>query len=58
MRKGNGQPGCPFEGLNNVKAQGAYAFRKDAKDAIPGMLSAAHPLATGVYSHRFTFRTV
>jgi len=40
MRKENGQPGCPFESENNVKAQGAYAFRKDAKDAIPGMLSA------------------
>jgi len=37
MRKENGQPGCPFERVNNVKAQGAYAFRKDA---IPGMLSA------------------
>ncbi len=34
MRKENGQPGCPFESENNVKAQGAYAFRKDAKDAL------------------------
>ena len=40
MRKENGQPGCQFERVNNVKAQGAYAFCKDAKDAIPGMLSA------------------
>ncbi|GEM_PF-6469123 len=29
--------------LTTVRAQGAYAFRKDAKDAIPGELSAGRP---------------
>ncbi len=39
MRKENGQPGCPFEGVNNVKAhigRSESAFSDDSKRKAMG----------------------